>query len=150
MAYDQELAERIRAVLPDDSQLAEKEMFGGICFLRAGSMFCGIIKEDLMLRVGPDAYDAALENVHAREMDFTGRPMKGYVMVEPEGFRTAAALSQWVQMGYQFVTTKLKPKKTAANRSPSKASTQNKQALPKPHGKKNGGSAGKQPRTRKG
>ena len=81
MAYDEGLAERLREVFPEHAGIAEKKMFGGLCFLARGHMFVGIVGEALMARVGPVAYEKALRRPHARVMDFTGKPMKGYVYV---------------------------------------------------------------------
>src|SRR5690242_5929015 len=96
MSYDEGLAQRIREALEERRGVAEKKMFGGIAFLLNGSMFCGIVKEDLMVRVGPARYAEALEQAHARPMDFTGKPMAGYVFVAPEGVESDEALSKWV------------------------------------------------------
>jgi len=80
-------------------------MFGGLAFLLHSHMFCGIINEDLMVRVGPQQYEAALSQQHARPMDFTGRPLHGYVYVAPEGYQGTSVLKQWVQRGIDFVST---------------------------------------------
>lgn len=80
-------------------------MFGGVAFLLDGKMFCGIVKSELMVRVGPDRHNEALLNPGARTMDFTGRPMRGYVFVAPEGCRTAASLAGWVKWGADFAAT---------------------------------------------
>ena len=85
MAYDETLADRVRAVLSGRPGLTEKKMFGGLSFLLHSSMACGIVKDELMVRVGPDGYDEALAQPHARLMDFTGRPMKGMVYVARDG-----------------------------------------------------------------
>src|SRR5712672_1379605 len=74
MAYDQNLAERVRAILASEPSLSERKMFGGIAFMIEGHMCCGIVGHDLMLRLGPDGCDAALKRPHVRPMDFTGRP----------------------------------------------------------------------------
>ena len=79
MSYDEKLARRIRKTLAATNDVVEKKMFGGLAFLLHGHMFCGIINEDLMVRVGPQQYEAALSQRHARPMDFTGRPLNGYV-----------------------------------------------------------------------
>lgn len=105
MAFDERLAERIRRITDERGDVAEKHMFGGVAFLLHGKMFCGVVKEDLMARIGPDAYLEALEQPHVREMNFTGRPMKGYVYVEPEGCRSEATLRQWVAKTLAFVET---------------------------------------------
>lgn len=102
MAYSEELAQRVRTALQDELGVREQKMFGGLCFMLRGNMCCGIVQEKLMLRVGPDQYAAALEEPHARKMDFTGRPMKGMIYVEPEGIDTDEALTDWVQWGINF------------------------------------------------
>lgn len=86
MAYDEGVAERLRALFADPPGVTEKKMFGGMAFMYRGHMLVGIIGESLMARVGPDAYAAALSRTFVREMDFTGKPMKGYVYVDPAGF----------------------------------------------------------------
>ena len=85
MAYDEDLADRVRAVLPAGETVTERQMFGGLAFMLGGHMACGIVKDALMLRLGPEAADRALDQPHVRPMDFTGRPMKGMVFVDPEG-----------------------------------------------------------------
>ena len=105
MAYDEKLADRIRRAIGPRADVTEKKMFGGLAFLLSGKMFLGLATADLMVRVGPDGHAAALARPHARPMDFTGRPMKGYVYVSPEGLRTAAALGKWVDLALAFVTT---------------------------------------------
>ncbi len=105
MAYDEVLADRIRRVVGPRPDVTEKKMFGGLAFLLDGKMFCGIVKDDLMVRVGPDRYDAALAEAHVRPMDFTGRPMNGYVYVGPRGSRTEKAIKKWVDQSAAFVAT---------------------------------------------
>ena len=95
MAYDEELAGRVRAVLPRGGAVTERQMFGGLAFMLGGHMFCGVVKDTLMVRLGPEGADRALDRPHVRPMDFTGRPMKGMVFVDPRGLR-GAALRQWV------------------------------------------------------
>ncbi len=102
MAFDERLADRVRTVLADQSGLTERQMFGGIGFMLHGNVCSGVIGEDLIVRVGPDAYDAALRRPGAREFDFTGRPMTGWVFVEGTKLRTARALSPWVARGVTF------------------------------------------------
>jgi hypothetical protein len=102
MAYDEGLAERIRGLLADEAGVSEKRMFGGLCFLLRGNMCLGVVKDELMVRVGSDAYDALLGQAHARRMDFTGRPMKGFVFVEPPGIESDADLQRWVGHGVSF------------------------------------------------
>lgn len=81
MAYDEGLAQRVREALPERPDLSERKMFGGLCFMLGGNTCAGIVGEELMLRVGPDSYEDALTRPHAREMDFTGRSLKGMVYV---------------------------------------------------------------------
>ena len=105
MGYNEKLGERITGILARRKGATSKKMFGGLAFLLDGRMFCGIVGDDLMVRVGPDAYEAALKEAHVRPMDFTGRPMKGYVFVAPAGYRTGAALEKWVERSAAFVTS---------------------------------------------
>jgi TfoX/Sxy family transcriptional regulator of competence genes len=109
MAYDENLARRIREVLRDRADVAEKKMFGGLAFLASGHMCCGIVDRDLMVRVGPEQYERALESKDARPMDFTGRPMKGMVYVAAAGIPTRKALQSWITRALRFVDT-LPPK----------------------------------------
>jgi hypothetical protein len=99
MAYDERLANRIRRVFGDDDNVTERKMFGGLAFLWRGRMSCGIVGGDLMVRVPLDEFDALLRKPHVRPMDFTGRPLKGFVYVSPAGFRTSSALGAWVSRG---------------------------------------------------
>ena len=105
MAYDDGLAERIRGVLDEQPGVSEKRMFGGVAFLVKGHMSVGIVQDKLMVRVGPESYDRVLGERHARRMDFTGRPMKGFVYVLPEGYETDADLQRWVNLGVSHVTS---------------------------------------------
>ena len=106
MAFDEELAGRIRDILADQDGIVEKKMFGGLAFMLWGNMACGVTKDDeLMVRVGPDAYDEALTRPHAREMDFTGRPMRGMVFVGTEGFTEDNDLADWVGQGVAFASS---------------------------------------------
>lgn len=105
MAYDETLADRIRRAVGPRADVTEKRMFGGLAFLLDGRMFCGIVKDDLMVRVGPERYKAALAEAHVRPMDFTGRPMNGYVFVGPGGSRTEKAIKKWIDQAAAFVAT---------------------------------------------
>lgn len=105
MAYDEKLAERIRKVLASRKALTEKKMFGGITFLLRGNMCCGVVNDDLVLRLGPEQGEKALKKPHARECDFTGRPMKGMVMVVPNGYKTDSALRKWVEQAADFASS---------------------------------------------
>ena len=105
MAYDEALASRIRDALADDPALSEKRMFGGLAFLHRGLMFVGVSGTKLMARVGKENYQDSLSRKHVREMDFTGRPMQGYVYVESQGLKTEEQLVFWLQRCKQFVST---------------------------------------------
>ena len=102
MAYDEGLAQRIRELLEDDPRISEKKMFGGVAFMANGKMAAGVIKDELMVRVGPEAYDEAAAQPHARAMDFTGRPMRGFVQVAPAGFEEDDDLRAWLARGIAF------------------------------------------------
>ncbi|MEO8456974.1 MAG: TfoX/Sxy family protein [Chloroflexota bacterium] len=109
MAYNEKLAERIRAIFAGDERVTERKMFGGIAFMLNGNMVCGVIKDDFMARIGADAYDEALAKPHTRIMDFAHRPMKGMVYVEAEGY-AGKGLRTWVQRCVKFAES-LPPKK---------------------------------------
>ena len=109
MAYDEGLAERIRGVLEERHDVAEKKMFGGIAFMVRGHMCVGIVKDELMVRVGSEAYEDLVRQKHARRMDFTGRPMKGFLFVSAEGLERDADLERWVGHSLSHVTS-LPPK----------------------------------------
>ncbi|MHC4840725.1 MAG: TfoX/Sxy family protein [Planctomycetota bacterium] len=109
MAYDEKLAARVRKALDDHGPVVEKKMFGGLCFMLNGHMVAGVVRETLMMRVGPDNYEKVLKLNHAAEMDFTGRPMKGMVYVETEGVKTLTQVRKWLKHATGFVLT-LKPK----------------------------------------
>ncbi len=101
MAYDEGLGERIREVLRDRHDVVEKKMFGGLCFMVRGHMTVGINGDELMVRVGKERYDDAMAQDHAREMDFTGRSLKGFVYVSTAGFASDSDLRQWVGRGLE-------------------------------------------------
>ena len=109
MAYDKGLAARVSQVLNGTPQLAEKVMFGGIGYLVNGNMACGVYQDYLIVRVGPDGYQSALEEPGVKVFDITGRVMKGWIMVAPEGCGTEDGLKSWVQAGVDFALT-LPPK----------------------------------------
>jgi len=109
MAYDQGLSQRIREIMQDHPDLHEKEMFGGICFLLKGNMACGVIGDELMVRVGKDAHEQAHAQPHTRPFDFTGRPMRGWVVVTAEGVSEDEDLLSWVQQGSEYALS-LPPK----------------------------------------
>ena len=103
MPYDNTGARRIRAVLGEQAEVVEKKMFGGLAFMVSGNMCCGLVGGDLVARVGPDRYEDALSREHVRPMDFTGRPMKGFVFVAPEGWELERDLKVWVDMALSYV-----------------------------------------------
>lgn len=99
MAYDETLTERVRELLAAVDELDERKMFGGISFMLNGNYCCGVLNDDLVVRLGADAHDNALGEPHAREMDFTGRPMRGWVYVSPDGTIADGSLAAWVNRG---------------------------------------------------
>lgn len=103
MVYDEALAERVRSLLSGHEGLTEKKMFGGISFMLGGKMCVGVIKDDLVVRVGPKGHEEALLRPHVREMDFTGHSIKGFVYVGPGGYDSEEALAQWVELAVDFV-----------------------------------------------
>jgi TfoX/Sxy family transcriptional regulator of competence genes len=115
MAYDEGLAERLRTVLSEEDGVAEKKMFGGLAFMVRGHMSVGIVKDDLMVRVSPDDYERWVKEPHARPMDFTGRPMKGFIYVDPRGYEDDADLERWVGRAVACASA-LPAKKAAATR----------------------------------
>jgi TfoX/Sxy family transcriptional regulator of competence genes len=110
MPFDEGLAERIRDVVSDELGLTERKMFGGLCFLTDGNMCFGIVGTEIMVRVGPDAYDAALREPYARKMDFTGKSMRGMVYVSEEGISEDPELAAWLHRGLDFARS-LRPKR---------------------------------------
>jgi TfoX/Sxy family transcriptional regulator of competence genes len=111
MAYDEGLEERIDEILKDRSHVAPKKMFGGVAYLLHGNMAVGIVGNDLMVRVGKEAYAKALKQPNVREMDFTKKPIAGFVFVDAEGVDDDAALRKWVDAGMGYAATL--PKKSA-------------------------------------
>jgi TfoX/Sxy family transcriptional regulator of competence genes len=109
MANDEALADRVRSVLAPREGLSEREMFGGIAFMLSGNMAVGIIGEDLLVRLGEVDAERALQEPHVRPMDFTGKPMKTTVYVDPNGTENDADLASWVDAGADFALS-LPPK----------------------------------------
>jgi TfoX/Sxy family transcriptional regulator of competence genes len=109
MAYDELLAERIRGILGPVGAVGERKMFGGIAFMVGGNMACGVIGDELMVRVGPDNHDDALGEPHVRVMDFTHRPIRGMVYVGVPAITSDADLVRWVSRGTSFAQS-LPPK----------------------------------------
>jgi len=105
MAHDEILEARVRAAFPLDVEIVGKKMFGGVGFLLKGNMACGVHKDFLIVRVGLERYEDALAQPGTRVFDITGRPMRGWVMVHPEGFEKEADLRSWVQRGVDFAVT---------------------------------------------
>lgn len=110
MAYDEGLAERLLEYFEGRTDVNPKKMFGGLCFMVSDHMCCGIVGDALMARVGPENYKECLSQKHVKEMDFTGKPMKGMVYVSPEGFESESQLEGWVKVCESFVQS-LPPKK---------------------------------------
>jgi len=135
MAYDESLAARVRALLERQPGTSERKMFGGLAFLLRGNMACGIVKDELMVRVGPDAHDAAVRLPHAREMDFAGRPMRGMLFVAPPALTGEDGLREWVQRALSFTSTlpaKAEGKKAARATPQAKAAKPAAQHKPAP------------------
>jgi TfoX/Sxy family transcriptional regulator of competence genes len=109
MPYDETVRERINRVLKDWPDTVEKKMFGGVCTLLQGNMVCGVYKEFLILRLGPEQAAEALAQAHCRPFDITGRAMKGWVMVTPAGIAGDSVLAEWLSQARTFVET-LPPK----------------------------------------
>lgn len=105
MAFDDKLAERIRKQLGKRRGLAEKKMFGGLAFLLNGNMCCGVHGQEMIVRLDPQQTDEALREKHTRIFDLSGRPMKGWILVQPKGLATEAALEKWVQVGVEYATS---------------------------------------------
>jgi TfoX/Sxy family transcriptional regulator of competence genes len=105
MPYDEGVAERLRETFSGRKDVTERKMFGGIAFMVSGNMCCGVVNDTLMARAGPDQYEAALKKAHARKMDFTGKPLKGFVYVAPEGYESDKDLADWVKLCMGFVAT---------------------------------------------
>jgi hypothetical protein len=105
MAFDERLADRVRSQLGPQRGLAEKKMFGGLAFLLNGNMCCGVHGDELIVRIAPEQTDKALSQRHTRIFDLSGRPMKGWILVETPGLKTKAALAKWVGLGVAYAST---------------------------------------------
>ena len=105
MAFNEELAERVRQRLDRRKKVEEKKMFGGVGFLLNGNMLVGVWKESLIVRLGPEEGDEALLEPHVKEFDITGRAMKGWVLVAAEGVANDDQLARWIQRAVSFVRT---------------------------------------------
>lgn len=119
MGYDEKLAARITTALRGAGALTEKKMFGGLCYLVDGNMVCGLLEGKLIVRVGAENRDEALNQPHASVMDFSGRSMKGFVYVAEEGLKTSAGLERWLDRGLAYAKS-LPPKGVKPARKPKK------------------------------
>lgn len=102
MAYSEKLSNRIREAMQHLPGVEEKYMFGGVCYMLNGKMCVGVVGDELMCRIGPEAYEAALERNGCREMIFTGKPMKGYVFVSEDGMKTKKDFDHWMGLCLDF------------------------------------------------
>jgi hypothetical protein len=105
LAYDEALADRVRNLLSLRADVGERKMFGGIAFMLAGNMACGVLGDELIVRLGPEEGERALAESHTRAFDFTGRPMRGFVVVGPAGVATEEKLAGWVDAGADFAAS---------------------------------------------
>ena len=106
MAYDDKLANRVRQALARRSATEERAMFGGLAFMVRGHMCCGLVQDKLMVRVDPNVYDELLAESGAQPMDFTGRPMRGFLYVTGAGIATPSALQKWVSKALDFAESR--------------------------------------------
>src|SRR5919198_5343859 len=105
MAYDEELADRVRESLSPRADVTERKMFGGIAFMVAGNMACGVLGEELIVRLGDEEGEKALAEDGVRPFDFTGKPMKGIVYVSPERISDDGELAEWVEAGADYASS---------------------------------------------
>ena len=105
MVYSKALAERVRQALRTHRGVTEKKLFGGVGFLIGGNLVACVWQQSLIVRLGPEVADAALKQDHVREFDVTGRPMKGWIMVEPDGLDSDRQLTEWIEQALEFVET---------------------------------------------
>jgi TfoX/Sxy family transcriptional regulator of competence genes len=116
MAYNEKLVDRLREALMDLPKVEEKQMFGGVCFMVNGKMCMGVVKDEIMCRIDPAMDEIVLEKEGCRPMDFTGRPMKGYVFVSEEGMKNKKDLQYWVDLSLEF-NSKAKASKKKSKRA---------------------------------
>src|SRR5688572_2295824 len=105
MTFSELTASQIRRAMQNSPGLSERYMFGGIAFMLKGNMCCGVIDDNLVVRVGPEAYERALREPYTRPMDFTGRPLQGFIYVDRDGFASDGSLKKWIDRGVSFVRT---------------------------------------------
>jgi hypothetical protein len=105
VGYDAKVADRLRGLLADRTDVVEKPMVGGLSFVVNGHMCCGVNGSALMIRVGPDGREQALTERHVRPLEMGGRPVRSFVLIDPDGFSTDAALAAWMRRGLDFIAT---------------------------------------------
>lgn len=105
MPHDVRLAERVRRLVRGRRGLSEKEQFGGVAFLVNGNVACGVIADGLLVRVGPERHDEAMKIKGAGLFSLTGRPSKGWILVDPAALKATSALKRWVELGWAFAGT---------------------------------------------
>lgn len=105
MPYNEEINTRLKSLIIKWKDITHKKMFGGVCYLLNGNMLCGVYKEFLILRLGPNLDEKLYSNPHVRPFDITGKPMKGWIMVEKNGFLKDEELKKWLTLGKDFVRT---------------------------------------------
>ncbi len=112
MAYSEKIANRIREQIADLPVIEEKEMMGGLVFMVNGKMCVGVIKDEMMCRIDPNIHNTVIEKNGCRTMDFTKRPMKGYILIDDDGMKTQADLKYWIDLALSFNQfAKASPKK---------------------------------------
>jgi TfoX/Sxy family transcriptional regulator of competence genes len=111
MAYDEKLTDRIRQILGKSRTVTEKKMFGGLCFLVKGKMVCGVLKDEMVVKIGAENHEKAVAQKHVRPFDFTGKPMVGIIYVGPGAFKSKKDLAKWVAMGRDRAENLSKEKK---------------------------------------
>jgi TfoX/Sxy family transcriptional regulator of competence genes len=126
VAYDEKLAARIREILSPSKGIAEKKMFGGVCFLLDGKMVCGVLKNDLIARIGRENHERLGAQKHVRPFDFSGKPMMGMVYVAPEGLKTKKDLSKWVELSKGQAKERAKAPTKERAKAPAKAPAPNR------------------------
>ena len=105
MVYDEKLVGRIRKIICKDRHVTEKHMFGGLSFMYGKKMFCGVLKDDLVLKMSHEQWENALKKPNVRPMDFTGKPMKGFVYVNKKGCKPDKDLRKWVELSMNYAST---------------------------------------------